>query len=98
MKKFMSACTSSTNNKIGYYGSCEFLDGQIGFVSAFESCPVIMPENLNNNNYATCGKILREYGEICKLDIFLHLCRLNYVGHDKVDITMNTQKVCTRIG
>ena len=41
--------------------------------------------------------MLREYGESCKLDIFLHLCRLNYVGHDKIDVTRNTQEVCTQI-
>ena len=97
MKNFMSSRTSSTSNKRGYYGSCDFLDSQIGFTAAFGSCPAIVPENPNSSNYANCGKILREFGESCKLDIFLYLCRLNYVGHDKIDVTMNTQEVCTQI-
>ena len=40
---------------------------------------------------------LRDYGNQCKLKIFLYLCQLNYVGHAKVDINLNTLEVCSKI-
>ena len=51
-------------------GMLDFLDSQIGFVAAFGSAPLIVPKNPNNGDYSACLKILRDYGETCKLDIF----------------------------
>ena len=98
MTTVMSSRTASTNTKRRYYGPCNFLDSQLTFHLAFRVMPAILSENSNNSNNPSCVKILREYGDTCKLDIFLYLCQLNYVGNDKVDTTMNTQEVCSSIG
>ena len=97
MKNFMASKASSTNTKRGYYRACDFLDNQSAFVQAFGLAPTLVPENLNSSNYSSLQKIVRDYGESCKLDIFLHLCQLNYVGNDKVDVALNTQEVCSKI-
>ena len=97
MKNFMASRTMSSGLKRGYYGDCKFLDTQYDFDQAFGLTPTLLPENPNNSNYSSCQKLLREYGEKGKLDIFLHLCKLNYVGHDKVDTALNTQEICSKI-
>ena len=74
-----------------------FLDNQDAFLQSFGIAPVHLPEKQNNSKYSSCQRILRDYREKCKLDIFLHLCRLNYVGHGKIDVTMNTQEACKKI-
>ena len=58
---------------------------------------VLLPENPNNSNYTSCQRFLREDGKTCKLYIFQHLFRLNYVGHDKVDVSLNTQEICSKV-
>ena len=73
-----------------------FLDNQDAFLQSFGIAPVHLPEKQNNSKYSSCQRILRDYREKCKLDIFLHLCRLNYVGHGKIDVTMNTQEACKK--
>ena len=93
----MASRTMSSGVKRGYYGNCKFLDTQYEFDQAFGLTPTLLPENPNNSNYSSCQKLLRDYGEKCKLGIFLHLCKLNYVRHDKVDIALNTQEICSRI-
>ena len=92
----MTLCTK-TATKNGYYGTCSFLDTQSDFETAFGLSPILIIENPNMSNYASCLKILRNYSENCKLDTFLHICRLNYVGHDKIDVTIHTCEVCQKI-
>ena len=48
------------------------------------------------NNELSCQKMVRNYGEQYKLEVFLHLFRLNYVGHTKVDVGLNTLYVCSQ--
>ena len=42
-------------------------------------------------------KVLRYFSEGCKLDVFMHLCMLDYVGHDQVDTLLNVQEICRKI-
>ena len=44
-----------------------------------------------------CQRIIQDYCEQCKLEVFLYLCRLNYVGHARVNINLNTLEVCSQI-
>ena len=44
-----------------------------------------------------CQKIIREYGDLCKLEIFMQSCVLNYMGHTNVDVGLNTLDVCSQI-
>ena len=97
MKNFMASRTTSTDTKRGFYGVFDFLDNQAAFLKTCGTGLGPLPENPKNGNCLSYQRILRGYGKKCKLDIFLHLCRLNYVGHDNVDVTMHTQEVCQRI-
>ena len=45
----------------------------------------------------TSQRIVRDYGDQCKLEIIMHLCRLNYVEYTKVDVELNTLEVCSQI-
>ena len=45
----------------------------------------------------TCQRLVRDYGDQCKLETFMHLCCLNYVGHTKVDIGLNMLEVCSQV-
>ena len=46
---------------------------------------------------SSCHKTIRNYSDQCKLEIFLHLCQLNYVGLTNIDIGLNTLEVCSHI-
>ena len=50
------------------------------------------------NNLDSICKILRDFSEHCKLDVFMNLCMLDYVGYEKVDISLNVQEICRKIG
>ena len=45
----------------------------------------------------TSQRIVRDCGDQYKLEIIMHLCRLNYVGYTKVDVELNTLEVCSQI-
>ena len=45
----------------------------------------------------SCKQIIREYGDLCKLEFVMHLCVRNYVGHTNVDVGLNTMDVCSQI-
>ena len=45
----------------------------------------------------SCQQIIREYKDVCKLEICMHLYVLDYVGHTKVDVGLNTLNVCSQI-
>ena len=60
--------------------------------------PVLPPSNPIGlvGNSKVQGK-LREYGEQCKLNIYLNLCEQDYVGDDLVNNALNAQEVCRKI-
>ena len=81
----------------GHYGGMDFLDDQTKFVTCFGDFPAIIPEKPTDSNVLTTRKLLTEYADNYKLDIFMYLCRLDYVGHAVVDIGLNVQEVCRQI-
>ena len=74
----MASRTTSTDTKRGFYGVFDFLDNQAAFLKTCGTGLGPLPENPKNGNCLSYQRILRGYGKKCKLDIFLHLCRLNY--------------------
>jgi len=77
------------NHKKGYYGPLPF----------FNTKPVLLPSNpVGSVGNSKVKDKLREYGEQCKLDIYLNLCEQDYVGDDLVDNALNAQEVCRKIG
>jgi len=66
-------------------------------VQAFDLAPTLVPKNPNSINYPSCKQNVCNYRESRDLNTFSHLCQLNYVGHGKVDVALNTQELCNKI-
>lgn len=41
--------------------------------------------------------LIRDYSKRCKLDVFIQICMLDYVGYNKVDTSLNVHDVCCQI-
>ena len=98
MTRFFSSQKSSDGTKKSYYGDLVFLDSMYKFQLTFGTSPFMLrssPTKISAN--MSCQKIIREYGDVCKLEMFIHLCVLNYVGHINVNIGLNTLDVCSQI-
>ena len=70
-----------------------FLDNQEEFNITFGFSPTILLSNPMSPDYLSTQKLQREYGEKYKLDIFMYLYKLNYVGHVMIDTSLNVQEV-----
>ena len=97
MKLFLTSSSKSKKERKGYYGGVSFLDSQNEFNLTFGIEPVMLPEKPNDYDSLATSRILQTYTEKCKFDIFMHLCRLDYVGSDKIDPTLSVQEVCRKI-
>ena len=98
MTRFVSSQKSSSGTKKGYFSSCDFLNSLDEFRLTFVHYPIMLPNSPNKTSTEiTSKRIIREYGDQCKLAIFMHLCRLNYVRHIKLDVELNTLEVCSQI-
>ena len=74
---------NGTTIKIGYCGKLEFLDNQETFNEVFGDKPTIIPPNIDTSqNSTSIARSLYSFGEKCKLDVFLHICRKYYVRQD----------------
>lgn len=98
MKLFLVSSSKSTTNKRGYYGGVDFPDNQDKFKAAFGDSPTLLSARPNDNQIQTFRKSLKYYIKKCTFDVFMHLCMLGYIGHDKVDKSLNVQEVCRQIG
>ena len=79
MQLFMSTQAKLKNTKEGHYGDLTFLDSQEKFNITFGSYSTILPGDPTKTDYLSIRKIVRDYADKCKLNICMHLCRLNYV-------------------
>ena len=93
----MSTQTKTQSTKQGYYGDLTFLDSQEEFNITFGNYPTILPSNPTATDYLSPRRLVRDYADKCKLDIFMHLCRLNYVGNDEIDSSLHVQEICRQI-
>ena len=74
-----------------FYGACNFLDIIEEFKSTFRKFPTMLPSlPKKTSTEMSCQKSVRDYGDQYKLEICMHLCRLNYVVYMKVDVGLNT--------
>ena len=74
-----------------------FLDNQTEFGRTFGALPTLMPSIPTNTNNGSAMLMLNNSLEKCKLDIFMYLCMLDYVGHGKVDPSLNVVGVYHQI-
>ena len=97
MNLFLASTGTSKTDKKGYYGSMKFLDNQTEFVKTFGSNPTLLPSMPTHPDNGSAMLLLHNFSEKCKLDIFIHLCMLDYVGNDIVDPSLNVVEVCRQI-
>jgi len=94
---FLNTQKAGGRTEKGYYGDMSFLDTQEAFNLTFGDNPIILPSSPTSTGSESCYSMIREYCDLCKLSIFMHLCRLNYVGNAMVDVGLNTLKGCSQI-
>jgi len=82
--------------KKGYFGPLPFFNTQSDFHAVFGMTPIMLASNPNFSGGVRAK--LREYGDRCKLDVYINLCCQDYIGDDIVDAALNAQEVCRRIG
>ena len=74
-----------------------FLDSREEFKITFGNYSTILPSKPTATDYLSPRRLVRDYADTCKLDIFMHLCRLNYVGNDEIDSSLHVQDICRLI-
>ena len=88
----------SNNVKVGFIGKLEFLDNQAAFAEVFGDKPkIISPNIITSKDITSTARSLYYFGEKCKLDLFLHVCRKYYVGHISVENSLIIKEVCHKI-
>ena len=98
MTRFLSSQKSSGGIKKVYYGDLTFLDTMSEFQLTFGTSTLILPSSLTKTSTdMSCQNIIREYRYLFKLESFMYLYMLNYVGHTKVDVGLNTLDICSQI-
>ena len=73
------------------------MDNQMEFSKTFGSSPTLMPSKPTDTDNDSTMLMLYNFSEKCKLDIFMHLRMLNYVGNEKFDLSLNVVEVCRQI-
>ena len=100
------APTQGSACKKSYYGPLTFLDDQSTFHCTFGMKPVLIPDETRTHSQREIGGDpssvqlnLRAFAEQCKLDVFLHSCRRDYVGDiASTTATMQSvQEICTEL-
>ena len=97
MKLFLASTSKSDKTKKGYYGGMNFLDNQEEFTKTFGSSPTLLPSKPIDNDNGSTISTLHTYSGKCQLDIFMYLCMLDFVGHDKINPSLNLFEVCRKI-
>ena len=80
-----------SDTKTGYYDGLEFLDKQDDFDKVFGYKPVLLPPNPTSVASSTTANLLLNLSELCRLDVYLHVCRKFYVGSSNIDKNVSTQ-------
>ena len=76
------------------YGGLEFLDKQDEFDKIFGKNPVLLAPNPTLVDSSTTAKLLLDFSELYRLDVYLHVCYKYYVGSSNIDKNTSEQEVC----
>ena len=88
----------SSNIKVGYFGKLGFLVNQAAFSEVFGDNPIILYTNVTTSQDSkSTDRILYSFGEKCKLDVFLHMCKKYYVVHNSVDNSLRFEDLYGQI-
>ena len=100
--RLFAAKNDTSDTTISWFGDPDFLDDNHVFVKEFGTlCPQIFPSQPNlsfEDKQDGAMQAIQVYAEKCMFDVFLELCRTDYVGSDDaVDNSLAIQEVCSNI-
>ena len=78
------------NITTGYYGGLQFLDDQKDFKRTFGQEPELLPTNPIASGNTSNAKLLLDFSEQCRLDVYLHAYRKFYVVNNAVGKNIST--------
>ena len=73
------------------------MDKNDEFYKVFGKNSILLPPNPTSVDSATTSKILLDFSELCRLDVYLRACRKFYVGSSNINKNTSTQEVCREI-
>ena len=73
------------------------MDKNDEFDKVFGKNPILLPPNPTSVDSATTSKILLDFSELCRLDVYLRACRKFYVGSSNINKNTSVQEVCREI-
>ena len=89
----------SASTVSSFFGSMSFLDAQDSFDNVFGLKPFILDTQPVRGTPVDCLSRVRNYADKCMLDIFLEICREDYVGGaDAGSKNKLVHEVCTQLG
>ena len=106
MSSFLGSSVPSLNLITTYHGPLDFVDNQNTFYSVFGTKPPLL--HINRHSTISAGepiedpnlvpRILTEFFNRCKYDIFTCICRDDYVGFGYIpDNSQAIQEICKKI-
>ena len=98
MKQLFGTNPWNSTIKHGFYGDFSFLDSQTNFINVFGKNPLLLgrkPEN--SDDTALTKSQLKQLVDKCKLKIFLHQTKTEYVGETLIQNGKNIIAVCKEI-
>ena len=82
MSRLLQLSSGSTSSTISYYDPLTFLDDQSDFTTVFGTKPRIYGHHPNQSDNGNIRGDLSDYAEKFMFDVFLSICRQDYVGID----------------
>jgi len=86
--------TSNSDVTTGYYGSLKILDNQNEFNAIFGKNPVLLPSNPTSSDNTTTAKLLLDFSDQCRSDVYMYTCGKFYVGNAKLSKNTSMMEVC----
>jgi hypothetical protein len=104
--KMLKMLDTSKNSVTSYFGPLNFADDDLTFISVFGNSPPLLKitkrtkgnaaQNIEDNESIT--KSLLKFFEKCKLDVFIELIKLDYVGDSSsIDSTKAVKEITSAI-
>lgn len=93
MAQLFEPINNSSTTKIGYYGDFNFLHSQ----ESFDSCFGLKPKLYHASEKALSwngGDDFATFIEACKFEIFMDICKIDYVGGEEISKETYVREVC----
>ena len=81
----------------GYYLKLNFFNTQLTFDQIFDTQPKIYHAFENDEGARHEKRAITRFIDKCRLDIFIAVYRMDYIGTDNDDITFYVQEFCNDI-